>query len=126
MNVQLYRRSPQDIRERTFEFACRIVRLHQYLYKKGGTERAIGAQVLNSGTSIGANLEEANPGQTKRDFIAKCSISLKEARETYFWLRVLLATDLVPTERLRPLLTESHEIVSILTAIVKNAKDNPS
>ena len=73
---------------------------------------------------IGANLEEANAGQTKRDFIAKCSISLKEARETCFWLRVLLATDLVPTERLRPLLTESHEIVSILTAIVKNAKDN--
>jgi len=124
MTTQPSRRSPQDIRERTFEFACRIVRLHQYLHKKGGTQRAIGAQVLDSGTSIGANLEEANAGQTKRDFIAKCSISLKEARETYFWLRVWLATDLVPAERLKPLLIESHEIVSILTAIVKNAKEN--
>src|SRR5690349_14184567 len=95
METQHRRHSPKDIRERTFEFACRIVKLHQYLYKKGGTERAIAAQVLRSGTSIGANLEEANAGQTKRDFIAKCSISLKEARETYFWLRLLLTTKLV-------------------------------
>jgi four helix bundle protein len=124
MEAQRPRRSPQDIRERTFEFACRIVTLHQYLYKKGGTERAIGAQVLRSGTSIGANLEEANAGQTKRDFIAKSSISLKEARETYFWLRLLLTTNLVPVARLSSLLTEANEIISILTVLVKNAKDN--
>ena len=124
MEAQHQRRSPQDIRERTFDFACRIVKLHQYLYKKGGTERAIGVQVLRSGTSIEANLEEANAGQTKRDFIAKSSISLKEARETYFWLRLLLATNLVSAARLNLLLMENNEIVSILTVLVKNAKDN--
>jgi four helix bundle protein len=123
MEAQHPRRSPQDIRERTFDFACRIVKLHQYLYKKGGTERVIGAQILRSGTSIGANLEEANAGQTKRDFIAKCSISLKEARETHFWLRLLLTTNLVSVARLSPLLMENNEIISILTVLVKNAKE---
>jgi four helix bundle protein len=118
--------SPQDIRERTFEFACRIVKLHQYLYKKGGTERAIGAQVLRSGTSIGANLEEANAGQTRRDFIAKCSISLKEARETYYWLRLLLTTNLISADLMGPILTEANQIISILTVIVRNAKANSS
>jgi four helix bundle protein len=124
MESKHQRRYPQDIRKRTFDFACRIVKLHQYLYQKGGTERAIGTQVLRSGTSIGANLEEANAGQTKRDFIAKCSISLKEARETYFWLRLLVTTDILPDALLKPLLTETNEIISILTTIVKSAKQH--
>jgi len=104
MTTEHQRHFPQNIRARTFDFACRIVKLHQYLYKKGGTERAIGSQVLRSGTSIGANLEEANAGQTKRDFIGKCSISLKEAREIYFWLRLLVTTNLMPDALLRPFL----------------------
>jgi hypothetical protein len=71
MQGHLPSQPPRDIQERTFEFACRIVKLHQYLHKRGGTEREIGRQVLHSGTSIGANLEEADAGQSKPDFISK-------------------------------------------------------
>ena len=115
-------KTPYNIQERAFQFACRIVRLHQYLDKQAGTGRVIAKQMLESGTSIGANLEEADAGQSKRDFISKCAIALKEARETYYWLRLLIACDLVPASRIAPLITEANEIVAILSAIVKNAR----
>jgi four helix bundle protein len=110
----------RDIRERAFEFACRIVRLHRAVARHG-TARRLADQVLRSGTSIGANLEEAQGGHSKRDFIAKCRISLKEARETLFWLRLFAATDLVQANRITALMSEANELVAILTTIVKNA-----
>jgi four helix bundle protein len=114
---------PRDIQERTFIFACRITKLHQYLHKRGGTQRELGRQVLRSGTSIGANLEEADAGQSRPDFISKCSIALKEARETHFWLRLLHETNLVPLDLIAPLLDEARQLVAILTTIVKNARN---
>ncbi|BCX03603.1 MAG: hypothetical protein KatS3mg053_1541 [Candidatus Roseilinea sp.] len=116
--------SPQRIQDRAFEFACRIVKLHEHLCKKGETARRLGNQLLNSGTSIGANLEEAHAGQSRADFIAKCSIALKEARETHFWLRLLAATNQVSADQLKPLTQEAHEIVAILTTIVRKSKGN--
>jgi four helix bundle protein len=113
---------PHNIQDRTFDFACRIIKLHQYLQKRGGTECEIGRQVLRSGTSIGANLEEADAGQSKSDFISKCGIALKEARETHYWLRLLRETDLVTPELLSPLIDESRQLVAILTTIVKRAR----
>jgi four helix bundle protein len=115
-------KTPYNIQERAFQFACRIVRLHQYLDKQAGTGRIIAKQMLESGTSIGANLEEADAGQSKRDFVSKCGIALKEARETFYWLQLLLACDLVPESRIAPLVTEANELVAILTTIVKNAR----
>ncbi len=109
------------IQERSFEFACRIVMLHEYLLRKRGTGRSLASQVLKSGTSVGANLEEASGGQTKADFIAKCRIALKEGRECRFWLRVLGKTGIVAAKRIDPLIQESNELVSILTAILKKA-----
>lgn len=114
--------APRNIQERAFEFACRIVRLHEHLIKSGGTARRLANQLLDAGTSIGANLEEASSGQSKRDFVSKCSISLKEARESNYWLRLLVATKLVSSERLRGLLTESDELIAIIATIVKKAK----
>lgn len=111
-----------DIQERTFEFAKRIVRLHQYLTHQKGSARELARQVLRSGTSIGANMAEANAGQSKADFISKCHIALKEARETQYWLRLLIACELVPPEKLTPLFSEVSEIVTILTTIIKNAR----
>jgi four helix bundle protein len=111
----------KDIQERTFRFACRIVKLHQALAKRNSSARAVISQVLRSGTAIGANLEEAEAGQSKPDFISKCRVSLKEARETLYWLRLLAATEIVRSTRLTPIIKEADEIVSILTAIVKNA-----
>jgi four helix bundle protein len=110
----------RDIRERAFEFACRIVRLHRATLRDR-TARRLADQILRAGTSIGANLEEAQGGHSKRDFIAKCRISLKEARETLFWLRLFSATDLIRPNRIDSLAREANEIVAILTTIVKNA-----
>jgi four helix bundle protein len=109
-----------DIYDRSFDFACRIVRLHRAV-ARGATARPLLNQLLRSGTSIGANLEEAEAGQSKADFIAKCRIALKEARETVYWLRLIAATELVKAARIAPLTQEGREIVAILTTIVRNA-----
>lgn len=114
----------KDIKERGFSFACRIVKLYQFLAKKKGGGEVLGRQVLRSGTSIGANLEEASAGQSKADFISKCNIALKEARETYYWLRLLMTTKIVPSDRLRQLANESNELVAILTTIVKKSRSS--
>ena len=116
----------EDIRERAFRFACRVVKLHQALAKRNSSARPLLSQVLRSGTGIGANLEEAEAGQTKPDFVAKCRVSLKEARETLYWLRLLSETEIVHPSRLTQIIKEADEIVSILTAIVKNASTSPT
>lgn len=112
----------RDIQERSFRFACRIVELHKLLVQQDATARSLSGQLLRSGTSIGANLEEATAGQSKADFISKCSIALKEARETHYWLKLLQATDIVAAQEIQPLLTEAHELIAIMTAIVRKAK----
>ena len=111
----------RDIQERTFQFACRIVRLHRSMTRKRSTDRVAANQLLRSGTSVGSNLEEANAAQSRADFIAKARISLKEARESYYWLRLIEATEMMPSKRVRPLVDEANEIVSMLTTIVKKA-----
>lgn len=110
----------KEIHERAFQFACRIVRLHRALTRKRGTTVAAN-QLLRSGTGIGSNLEEADAAQSRPDFIAKLRISLKEARESHYWLRLIEATAMLPPERVRPLRDEANEIVSVITTIVKNA-----
>ncbi len=72
-------RTPKDIRERAFEFAVRIIKLCQHLDKKPGVSRTLGYQLLKAGTSVGANIEEAQAGRSRPDFISKNSIALKEA-----------------------------------------------
>ena len=126
MPDQPFAQPPRNIQERSFEFACRIVKLHQYLHQRGATEREISRQVIRSGTSIGANLEEADAGQSKPDFISKCGIALKEARETHYWLRLLRETNLISLELIAPLIDESRQLVAILTTIVKNARNGVS
>ncbi len=114
-----------DIKERTFDFAVRIVKLCQYLDEKQGVGRTLGRQLLRAGTSIGANVEEAQAGQSKPDFISKYSIALKEARETLFWLRLLAATNIFPPSRLAKLADEVQELMRIIGAIIVSAKANP-
>ena len=114
----------QNIQHRTFVFAGRIVRLYQYLMKEDRMNDALCRQLVRSGTSIGANLEEANGAQSRADFISKCHIALKEARETNYWLRLLRDSGLCPSVDLSELLDESEELVKILTAIVKTSQKN--
>jgi four helix bundle protein len=87
-----------------------------------GVPRTLANQLLRSGTSIGANVEEAHGSQSKADFIAKMYIACKEARETHYWLRLLVATELVPSPKLGELIDEANQIVAILTSIVKNTR----
>jgi four helix bundle protein len=112
----------RDLCERTFQFAVRIVKLCQQLHRKSGVERTIGNQLLRSGTSIGANVEEAQAGQSRADFTSKYSISRKEARETHYWLRILIATEIFPPQKLETLLNECNELIAILTTIIKKTK----
>ena len=113
----------KEIHERAFNFACRVIRLHRALTRKRGTDRVAANQLLRSGTGIGSNLEEAEAAQSRPDFISKLRISLKEARESHYWLRLIEATAMLPPPRVRPLVEEANEIVSILTTIVKKASN---
>lgn len=109
------------IQARSFEFTCRIVRLTEAVHRRSFATRLITRQLLASGTSIGANLEEASAAQSKADFISKCGIAAKEARETRYWLRLLIACHLIEAKKLSPLVIEAGEIVAIVTTIVKKA-----
>ena len=111
-----------DIRERSFRFSVRIVKFCQTLDASPGVNLTLTNQLLRCGTSIGANIEEAHGGQSKADFVAKMSSSIKEARETHYWLRLLTATEMVPESKLTELSDEANQLVAILTSIVKNAK----
>jgi four helix bundle protein len=112
----------QDIHERVFEFASRIVRLHDWFCKQRRTaNRTLINQLLGSGTAIGSNLEEARAGQSRADFIAKSRIALKEARESHYWLKLIERSGSVTSQRIHPLVVEANEIVAVLTTIVKKA-----
>jgi len=112
-----------ELRERAFEFACRVVDLHRFVYESEPSLRDISRQACSAATSVGANLEEADAAQSRPDFISKCNISLKEAREARYWLRILART--LKSKRLTPLTTESTELIAILTTIVKKSRDHP-
>lgn len=114
----------QSIQDRSYQFACRVIRLVDHIARKSLVTRTIARQLLNCATSVGANLEEASAAQSKPDFISKCSIAAKEARETRYWLRLLTATRSVSAERLAPLIDEAGQIIGILTAIVKNSTNS--
>jgi len=112
----------QSIPDRTFQFAVRIVKLCQHLEESGGVARTIGKQLLRSGTSIGANVQEGQAGQSTADFINKNYIALKEARETLYWLKLLAASEIVSENRLNPISQEAEEITRILGATIVKAK----
>lgn len=109
----------QNLCERTFDFALQIVKLCNELSGKPGVGRTLANQLLRSGTSIGANVEEGQGAQSEADFVAKYSIARKEARETHYWLRLLSRSKIVEPAKLAGLIKESDELIAILTTIVK-------
>jgi four helix bundle protein len=110
-----------DFRARSFAFACDIVRLYQALAPL--IPSVMARQILRAGTSIGANLEEAKPAQSRKDLISKFSIALKEARETSYWLRLVRATALAPKALLEGPLAEANELIAILTTCVRRLQE---
>jgi four helix bundle protein len=117
------KKAPRDIQERTFEFGVRIVKLVDRLPRTlAATE--IGRQVLRSGTSVGANMEEAKGAESKRDFIHKTNTAYKEARETYYWLGLIDAAILPGDKEVLALRQECDEIIRILHAILRKSRAN--
>ena len=110
------------IENKSFDFAIRIVNLYKYLCKNK-KEYVLSKQVLRSGTSIGANVSEAQQAQSKADFISKISIALKEATETNYWLRLLNATEYLSQSEINSILDDCIEIEKILTAILRSSKE---
>jgi four helix bundle protein len=108
------------IRKKSFEFALMIINLYRELQERH--EYVLSKQLLRSGTSIGANVEEACAGQSRKDFLAKMSIASKEARETRYWLQLLQQSKLVDID-VTSALHDANEIISILTSIVKTISE---
>jgi four helix bundle protein len=113
---------PRDITVRSFDFAARIIQLCGKLDSRPGVGRAMMSQILRAGTSVPANIEEAQAGQSKADFVSKMSIALKEAREAHLRLRLLATANLFPDKQLQPLISEAHEISRIIGAIIVSTK----
>ena len=109
--------------EKSMEFSVRIVRLYQYLQEKA-KEYTLSKQLLRCGTSIGANLREAKYAQSKKDFISKASIALKETAETQYWLELLYRTDYLSSAEYTSISFDCDELAKLLTTTVKTAKSN--
>jgi four helix bundle protein len=103
---------------KSFDFAVRIVNLYKYLTKTH-KEYTLSKQILRCGTSIGANVAEAQRGQSKADFISKMSVALKEANETHYWLRLLYRTEYLTKSEFESMKRDADELIRILVAICK-------
>ena len=112
----------QDLPERTYEFAKRVVMLCRHLEEQHGVSRSLANQLFRSGTSIGANVQEGQASQSEADFLSKYSIACKEARETHYWLRLVADTDLVAPDRVVEMTREADELIAILTTIVRKIR----
>jgi four helix bundle protein len=119
-----------NIQRRSFQFACRVVRFCESTSSRGAAGRAFASQLLRAGTGVGSNLEEAVGGQSRADFVSKCNIALKEAREALYWLRLIREALGIESDEVKQLEDEANQLVAILTVIVKRARaglyDRPS
>jgi four helix bundle protein len=111
-----------DLKERTEEYALRIIRLFSFLPKTTEAQ-VIGKQVLRSGTSVGANYREASRGRSKAEFVAKLGDCLKELDETDYWLSLLVKADIIPVSRMKSLIDETNELTAIMVTIIKKTKE---
>jgi four helix bundle protein len=122
MDVWVSEPEGSPVRSQSFAFSLEVIRL----YKQLGSYReyVVAKQLLRSGTSIGANIEEAAAAESRRDFLHKMNIALKEARETHYWLRLLNESDLTPDLDVTAQLNQANDLIRLLTAIVKTTRKN--
>lgn len=109
------------VKQKSYEFALQIIKLCAQMRERKHFE--IASQLLRSGTSIGANVEEALAGKSRKDFFAKMSIASKEARETNYWLRLIKDSNILDDQISENLIESSEELVKILTSIVKTGSN---
>ena len=110
------------VEEKSFQLAIRTIRLYQYLRSKK-KEFVLSKQLLRSGTSVGANVAEAQQAQSRADFLSKINIALKEAAETEYWLSLLRATDYLEEKEFRSIYSDCEQVKKLLVAIVKTTKE---
>ena len=110
------------IRDKSYAFAIKIIDTYKIIKEK--KEYELGRQLLKSGTSIGANIEEAIGGQSRKDFLSKMQISYKEARETQYWIKLLRDTGYLHIDHTQSLLTDLEEILRILGSIIKSIRNS--
>ena len=110
------------VENKSFNFAIRIVNLYKYLTTEKN-EKVLSKQLLKSGTSIGANISEAQRGQTTPDFASKMNIALKEANETLYWIKLLYKTDYLTKEQFDSIYEDIEQIISLLIAICKTTRE---
>lgn len=115
------RLNPPDLRDRTRDFALRIIRLYTALPKKSEAQ-VIGKQVLRSGTAVGANYREGLRARSKTEYAAKLNIGLMELEETMYWLELLEGAAIVPASRLSLLMAETSELTAIFVVLIKTAR----
>jgi four helix bundle protein len=108
------------VQRKSFEFALEIINLYRQLVNE--REYVLSKQLLRSGTSIGANIEEATAAQSRKDFVHKMAITSKEARETQYWIRLLIASNITKID-MSESLTRANELVKLLTAVVKSTSN---
>jgi four helix bundle protein len=111
------------IRDKSFSLAIRIVKLYQYL-KTEKTEFVMSKQILRSGTSVGANIREAEQAESKKDFIHKLSIAQKEANETIYWLELLRATEFIDDKSFESIHQDTTEVMKIISKSIITSKKN--
>ena len=110
-----------NIQERSLQFSVEVINFVNLL-PKNSAGIVIGKQLIRCGTSVGSNIEEAQDASSKKDFIQKLSISLREAKETRYWLNVIIRAKLVVKDACKQILQEINEIIAILITIVRNTK----
>ena len=113
----------RDIQERTFRFAVRILKLVGSL-PRDAAGTAVARQLARSGTGVGANVEEAQGSHSRKEFIRRMNIARSEARETLYWLRLVVEAGILARDRLREITGEADELVRILTTIVKRSRNH--
>ena len=116
-------KSDNVVLDKSFDFAVRIVKLYKHLRYKV-EERVLSTQVLKSGTSIGANIREAMRSSSRKDFVAKMNISLKEAYETEYWLELLYKTEYISKKEYDSIFPQCRELTNILSQIILTTKAN--
>jgi len=117
--------SPHDLRDRAFRFTCKLYDFCEELARIPGPSRQIANQLFAAGSAIGANLEESKAAYSRRELAAKNAISLKESRESKYWLRIATAKSLGDTELREWLLQEADEFVAMLTVSVRRLQSEP-
>ncbi len=114
-------RKENVVREKAFDFAVRVVKLYKFLVNEK-SEYILSKQILRGGTSIGANVEEADSAISKPDFSSKISIAYKEAKETHYWLRLLKATEFITRSQFDSMSKDCEELCKVLFSILKTSR----